>query len=125
MCSHATVCKHVQLVKITTSTDTSKITTTIDTSETGTGYAIEYFTDQFAESKSTDCKLTMLQLQVHQKIEEFNTFVKSCQHAEALQASKKHLTSAIMVMKPMGHTPSKQAVSSRKRSYPPNKNAEQ
>ena len=39
-------------------------------------------------------------------MDELNTLIKSCEHVEALEASKKHLTSAVMVMKAFGNTSS-------------------
>ena len=46
----------------------------------------------------------MLSLQVQQQTDELNTLLKSCEHVKALEAFKKHLTSAVMVLKTTGYT---------------------
>ena len=140
---HATICKHVHLVRLTTTSDTSTINTTADTStmntttdtstkntttyipETNMGHSIDYFTNVFGNSKSTNCTISTVRLQVQQQIDKLDTLLKNCEHPDTLLACKKHLTSAITMLKVIGHTSSKPAVLSRKRNYPPNKNIEQ
>ena len=119
---HATVCKHVHLVKMTTITTACKDHAS---PKTGTCNTLQYFSNLFEDTKSTDCKLSTLRLQVQHQIDELNTLVRSCQHADALKASTQHLASAITVIKAIEKTTnSNPAVLSRKRHYAPNKNVE-
>ena len=64
-------------------------------SETGMCQSIDYFSKLFGDAKRTECKLSMLHLQVQQQIDELNTLLRSCEIVKALEASKEHLTSAV------------------------------
>ena len=99
---HATVYKHVHLVRIITTTNTASEIN--DASfKTGMCHSINYFSNLFGDAKHTECKLSILHLQVQQQIDEVNTLLKSCEHVKALEPLK-HLTSAVLVMKAIRNT---------------------
>ena len=64
-------------------------------SETVMWHSIDYFSKLFGDAKRTECKLSMLHLQVQQQIDELNRLLRSCEIVEALEASEEHLTSDV------------------------------
>ena len=78
---------------ITTSSTASEINDV--SSESGMCHSTDYFSKLSGNAKRTECKLSMLHLQVQQQIDELNTLLRSCEIVEALKASKEHLTLAV------------------------------
>ena len=121
---HATVCKHVHLVKMITTMHTTNKNNDSPNSDKCNTDTLQYFSNLFEDTKLTDGKLSTLQLQIQHQIYELSTLLKTCQHTDALKACKQHLTSAITVMRAIENTDYKPAVLPQKRQYPPNKNSE-
>jgi hypothetical protein len=111
---HATVCKHVHLVKIRT---TAKVSATVPHIST----TAEYFSSLLDE-KSND-QLFALRQQVFSKLNDITVLVTGCHNADALKTSSKHLTAAIMAMRAMQST-SAQSILPIKRKIPANRNSE-
>ena len=93
-CMNATVCKHVHLVQMTTTNIACE-----DSSKHVNSATLQYFSDLFESTNSTDSELSGLHLQVQHQINELNTLLQTCQHVDALKASTQHLSSAIIVIK--------------------------
>ena len=111
---HATVCKHVHLVKIRT---TAKVSATVPHTST----TAEYFSSVLDE-KSNDQLFALCQ-QVFSKLNDITVLVTGCHNADALKTSSKHLTAAIMAMRAMQST-SAQSILPIKRKIPANRNSE-
>ena len=112
---HATVCKHVHLVKMsTTDTNNESIAHTTTT--------VEYFSNMLDDDNIQDSQLTALRQQVQSKLNEMSVLVRGCANADALKTSSKHLTSAIMAIKAIHRI--QHTTLPKKRKIPPNKNSE-
>ena len=101
---HATVCKHIQLLKI--SSQQKKISTLL-------------------ENKADNKDLTTLRQQVLGKLNDLSIIiVTECCNIDALKTTSKHLNSALMTIKSIQKTSKKQTYLPMKRKIAPNKNAD-
>ena len=112
---HATVCKHVHLVKMRT----TKVSENVSHASTN----VEYFS-HLLEDKCDDGQLSALRQQVLSKLNTMIVLVTSCHSTDALKTSSKHVTSALMAMKSIQSSSGKQPTLPTKRKYPPNKNSD-
>ena len=87
---HATVCKHVHLVKMMT----EKVTETAKKSPNN----LEYFSS-LLDNDVQDSELVKVCKKVLCKLNEMDILVRNCLQISALKAASKHITSATMVIK--------------------------
>ena len=113
---HTTVCKHVHLVKMTT-TDTVSDSTPQEASN------LQYFSN-LLEDGVEDSPLSTLRQQVLSKLDEMAIHVRGSQNRDALKTSLKHLTSALMAIKAMESMSESHSILPQKRKFPPNKKSE-
>ena len=89
---YSTVCKHIHLVQMAT-TSTSPESTPMHT-DTNTK-PLSYF-NNLLSNETKDLKLSEMQLKLKQK---FDELVSNCQNVDILQTSSKHITSAVMLLR--------------------------
>ena len=113
---HATVCKHVHLVKLITEQKVKK------QAEHTTLESLEYFSSLFPEAHNGD-ELKELRQGLLKKLDKLKSLVQDCVHIDAIKSAMKHLTSSEMIIVSLQD---KQAAKKLpvKRKIPPNKNAE-
>ena len=93
---HATVCKHVHLVKMTTGTATEIPTSTHPSPNTQT--KLDYFSNLLDVDVKEREVAKLWQILLH-KVNNLNILLKNCEHVDALKAAEKHVTSATRALK--------------------------
>ena len=114
---HATVCKHVHIIKMTSSS------TSVKKCSPATSHPndkLKYFTNLLSD-KVQATKLETQRQKLLTKINEISVLVNECESTDALKMSSSHLNSTIVALKAARDTP---VTLTRKRKVPPNKNAE-
>ena len=85
---HATVCKHVHLVKMTTGTPTETPTNTHLSPNTQT--ELDYFSNLLDVDVKEREVAKLRQLLLH-KVNNLNILLKNCDHVDALKAAEKNM----------------------------------
>ena len=117
---HATVCKHVHLVKMTTGTPTETPTNTHLSPNTQT--KLDYFSNLLDVDVKEREVAKLRQLLLH-KVNNLNILLKNCDHVDALKAAEKNITSAIIALKSLAHIDTNTTLTV-KRKIAPNQNSE-
>ena len=117
---HATVCKHVHLVKMTTGTATATPTNTHPSPNTQT--KLDYFSNLLDVDVKEREVAKLRQILLH-KVNNLNILLKTCEHVDALKAAEKHVTSAIIALKSLAHIDTNTTLTV-KRKIAPNQNSE-
>ena len=113
---HATVCKHVHMVAMMSNIVTERTYHTED--------SFGYFSS-LLEHRNENRELTKLRQQVLGKLNDLSVIVAECSNTDVLKTTSKHLNSALMAIRSIQTTSTKQAKClPLKRKIAPNKNAE-
>ena len=112
---HATVCKHVHLVKLITEKKVKQ-------AEHTTLENLEYFSSLFPEAHNGD-ELKELCQGLLRKLDKLKLLVQDCENIDAIKTAMKHLTSAEMIIVSLQDEQAAKKLPV-KRKIPPNKNDE-
>ena len=114
---HATICKHVHLVQMSTQIQNPRTLTTPQTP-----LNIEYFSN-LLEDPEGHTEVKKLQEHLVWKVHEITLLLKECKHMRTLKATSKHITNSLMLLKSHQYA-SKSTILLMKRKIAPNTNSE-